>query len=428
MRMVRLLCRELRHRVGNVFLGALAVAAGVSVWAGTVVVLRGYDARTTAFLEQRREQLETALADLRERMRKATLKLSFNLLILPRGQDLKAWHTDGEITGTMPEDYVHQLAQSGIVTVQHFLPIVQKRVWWEEKGRRIVLVGSRGEVPNAHSNPKKPLVQPVPPGTIVLGHELHRSLTLVPGDEVTLMGRTFSVHRCHEERGSIDDITAWIYLPEAQELFGMQGRIHAILALECMCAGMPGVDTFRAEIGRVLPNTDVVELGTKALARAEARLLLGKEARQALADEENSRLALRQAREGFVAALLPVSMLLTILAVAALSVVNVRQRTPEFALLRALGVGGGRILVLVLSRYVLAAVPGAVAGCLVGMAGGAWLAGWLDPVPLAGSPPLLGGSEAAATILAALAVTAGAAWFPALVAARRDPADILSRV
>ena len=285
----RLLLREWRFRAGNALVGAAVVAAAVGVWAGCLVLWRGHETRTTQALDAARRQQAASSAELADAMRRATLKLSFNLVILPEGQDLRAWHADGEIHGTLPEAYVRQLASSDIATIQHLLPIVQRRLWWEEKGRRIILVGTHGEVAQLHGNQKKPLVQPVPPGTLVLGHELHRSLGLKVGDQTVLLGRTFTVHRCHEERGSQDDITAWIDLSEAQELFGMPGQVHAILALECMCARETGVAKFRAEVHRILPHTEVLELGSKALARYEARQELSEAVAAEVTREEAAR-------------------------------------------------------------------------------------------------------------------------------------------
>lgn len=424
---LNLFVTEATYRWRNLLLGLLAVGVAVASWCGTVVLLRGHDARTELYLDAKRATLEKDLAVLKDDMRKAALELSFNLLVLPKGQDLKSWYAEGEIAGSMPESYVEKLADGGIVTVRHFLPIVQKRIVWEEKGRRIILVGSRGEVPNLHMSPRKPLVQPVPPGTIVLGYELHRSLDLDPGDEVTLRGHTFTVHRCHEQRGNQDDITAWIYLDEAQEIFGMEGRVHAILALECLCAGMPGVEKFRREVAGVLPDADVIEFGTKALARAEARLNLHKEIKATLARDKASRAELKRSRLRLAAILVPVVLLVSGVALAALAATNVRHRQREFATLRAIGMGSGTILGLILLRYGLTALPGALLGCLLGNVGGAALAAWLDPVLLPGSAPLLTLADIALAVTVAVVATLAAAWIPALVAAREDPAAVLGR-
>jgi ABC-type lipoprotein release transport system permease subunit len=422
----RVLMRECRFRAGNALAGAAAVALTVAAWAGCLVLLRGSEARTAQALQASREQVQERLAVLQDEMRKATLKLSFNLIILPEGQDLRAWHAEGEIRGTLPGDYVRTLAESGAATIQHLLPVVQKRIWWEEKGRRIVLIGTRGELVHAGSNLKKALVQPVPAGTIVLGHELHRSLGLKAGDSVTLLGRLFQVHRCHEERGSVDDITAWIDLAQAQELLGLGDEVHAIMALECMCAGVPGADKFRAEIRRILPHTDVVELGANALARFEARGKLATEVEQAGQREQAAREALQRSRERMAAGLVPLALLAGMLAVAALALANVRTRGTELALLRVLGWREVQVLGLVLIRYGLAALPGGVAGCALGVMAGAALAAWLDPVALTGARPSLSGSEALGLVAAGVLSALLAAWLPALLAARRDPAPDLN--
>lgn len=418
----RVVLREWRFRAGNALAGALAVGLTVGVWAGGLVLLRGSAARTVQAMGKTRERIRQDLEVFQDEMRKAMLKLKFNLVVLPEGQDLAAWHADGEIRGTLPESYLRTLAESGAATIQHLLPIVQKRVWWEEKGRRIILVGTRGELVHAGSNRKQALVQPVPPGTIVLGHELHRSLGLAVGDTVTLMGRSFRVHACHEERGNQDDITAWVDLAEAQDLLGMRGQIHAVMALECLCAGAPGPDKFRAEIRRILPHTDVVELGVPALARFEARAKLAAEAEAEARRQEEAREALQRSRERVAAGLAPLALAAGMGAVAALALANVRARGPELALLRGLGWREAHILTLVLGRYGLAALPGAAAGCAAGVAGGVLLAAWLDPVRLEGPPPLLTGGEAAALAAAGVLTALVAAWLPALLAARLDPA------
>jgi hypothetical protein len=72
---------------------------------------------------------------------------------------------------------------------------------------------------------KKPMVDPVAPGSIVLGYELHDSLGLKRGDRLTLLGREFTVGTCYAMRGNKDDITAWIHLAEAQEL--LEDQRHA---------------------------------------------------------------------------------------------------------------------------------------------------------------------------------------------------------
>jgi ABC-type lipoprotein release transport system permease subunit len=269
------------------------------------------------------------------------------------------------------------------------------------------------------------MVQPVPPGTISLGYELHRGLDIEVDDQVELMGRQFSVHACHKERGNKDDITAWIYLAEAQELLDKKGLINAILALECLCTG-DALPTIRKEIAGVLPETQVIERGSRAIARAEARMKVEEQARVAIEDEKRGREDLRQAREHMASILTPVVVTACAVWIALLGFTNVRARREEIGILRALGVSSRHILAMFLSRHVLL---GALGGAL-GFAAGVLSAGYFGAAREGTSASMvdMGLSWVGLLVLsvagaAALAVVAG--WIPTMVATRQDPADIL---
>lgn len=423
----RIFLREAVHRPGSVLSGIMAVAIAVGAAVASHTVLDVHDRHTEALLAEVEAETEEAMASLREEMREATLKLKFNLVILPEGQDLREWHEKDYASQYMPEEYVTRLATSRVVTVRHFLPSLQQRIVWPETKRTIILIGSRGEVPNLHKNPLKPLVQPVPKGTIVLGHELHRSLSLQEGDSVRLLGRDFTVHRCHEARGSKDDITAWINLAEAQELLSKEGLINAILALECMCVGVEGLPRVRAEIARVLPGTRVLESGTKALARMEARVRVGRESQMAVEREREGRQRLRRELSRASGLLLPMILITAAAWIAFLGFMNVRDRAAEIGMLRAMGFRSAQILALFLAKPLAISIPGSIMGLILGHVGGvvfsssveSRIGGELYVVP---SPAIL---LTAIALGATIAVLAG--WLPALLASREDPADILRK-
>ncbi|KPK34276.1 MAG: hypothetical protein AMJ65_18500 [Phycisphaerae bacterium SG8_4] len=207
-----LLLREILHRKLNFALGVLSVMVASGSLIGAVTLLRIHDIHTGEILEEKQAKLTANMAQLQDETRKAMLKLGFNVVILPKDQNLSDWYAEDYASKYMPEEYVEKLADSGVVTVRHFLPSLQQKIEWPERKRKIILVGTRGEVPNLHKSPVKPLVQSVPPGTITLGYELHRSMDLKVGDDVELMGKSFKVNGCYTERGNKDDITAWIWL------------------------------------------------------------------------------------------------------------------------------------------------------------------------------------------------------------------------
>ncbi len=422
----KLVTSEILHRKMNFALGVLSVMVASASFIGSVTLLRIHDLRTGQILEAKQEELAKRMAELKDDTRKAMLKLGFNVVILPKDQNLADWYAEDYASKYMPEEYVHKLANSGIVTVRHFLPSLQQKIEWPERKRKIILVGARGEVPNLHRNPVKPLVQPVPPGTISLGYELHRSLDLKVGEKVKLMGKEFTIHTCHKERGNKDDITAWIYLAEAQELLDKQGLINAILALECMCAGMDALPLIRKEIAAILPGTQVIERGSRALARAEARTKVEKEAQAAIEKEKLGRQNLRTVRERLASILTPVIVTACAVWVALLGFTNVRARREEIGILRTLGVSAKGILAMFLSRHILVGVLGGTLGFCAGVLAAVYFSAALE-----GTRIWIAGTDLSVAGLlvlsvggaAALAVIAG--WIPTMTAIRQDPAEVL---
>ncbi|MHC4203158.1 MAG: FtsX-like permease family protein [Planctomycetota bacterium] len=421
-----LLIREILHRKMNFALAVLSVMVASGSLIGSITLLRIHDIHTGRLLEQKQTELEQRMAQLKDDTRKAMLKLGFNVVILPKDQNLSDWYADDYASKYMPEDYVHKLADSGIVTVRHFLPSLQQKIEWPEHKRTIILVGARGEVPNLHKNPVKPLVQPVPPGTISLGYELHRSLGMKVGDSVELMGKKFTVNDCHKERGNKDDITAWIYLAEAQELLDKPTQINAILALECLCVGEDGLPIIRKEIASILPGTQVIERGSRVIARAEARIKVGEEARVAIEKEKVAREDLRTARERLASILMPVVVTACAVWIAVLGFTNVRARREEIGILRAIGVRSRHVMLMFVSRHVLLGVLGGALGFFAGVLAAVYFSTAQEGARIRMTdidlswPGLI---LAAVGGAAALAVIAG--WIPTMVAARQDPADVL---
>ena len=396
-------------------------------------ILAATQVETHSRLVALRADVAKMAADLNEDFRKITKQMGFNIFILPKDQDLGDFYSEGYATELMPEEYVTRLSQSEVITVRHLLPILERKVRWPEQGdRKILLVGTRGEVPVSGAPAKSPILDIVPRGSVVMGYELWKPLSLADGDKVRLLGRQFTVRKRHGERGTKDDITAWINLAEAQEMLNLPGRINAILALQCSCAwaDLPKV---RAEIGRILPNTRIHETHGKALARAEARKRAAEQGRLSLRRaEQEAVLAMRQARDGrarlrgqierFAGILAPLVVVASAVWVALLTWLNVRRRRAEIGILRAIGMRSRRIAGLFLARSVLVGLAGGVLGYLAGL-GAAAMTGERsagDPASAVFQPLVL-----LAVLVAAPALAALASCVPALAAAWQDPAVVL---
>lgn len=420
----RLILREMAHRKLNFLFSLLSVAIAVACLAGAWTLLRSDERRTAQVLAQKQNEVETAGADLQEDMRKIALGLGFNLLILPQDQDLNELHLEGTLSRTMPEEYVNRLAQSNIVSINHLLPSVVKKLTWPEQNFPIILQGTRGEVPDRQVDSRKPLLDAVPPGMIVLGFQVQQRLKLTAGDKVTLLGREFTVLKSHPERGNMDDSTVWIHLAQAQELLGLKNLIHAILAIDCNCAG-ENLTTIRKEITGILPGTQVIQRGPPALARAEARSRAQKTAVDSLELETASRAQLSRQHEQFAAVLVPVVFAGCTLWVGFLAFGNVRERRAEIGILRAIGYRSGQIFAIFLGKAAILGLIGAMLGYLIGaLVGARWGVGDQGIAFPSTWPGLDLGLMAAATGMALVLAVFGS-WIPALWAARQDPANVL---
>ena len=441
----RLVVREIAHRKVNFLLALLSVSVAVGCLVGAWTLLEADEIQTQQILAARELAVEKAVAakqseveeagrQLEDTMRKITKGLGFNILILPENQDRNELNVEGTLTETMPESYVKKLAESRIVTVNHLLPMVMKKMRWEEADRTVLLTGTRGEVPLMHRALKKPLQDLVAPGTLVLGYQLHTDLDFKKGDEVELLSRKFKVAETYEERGSIDDSTVWINLGEAQELLGLQNLVHAILALECNCATVDRVAEIRREIAGILPGTQVIERGTIALARAETRnkakitadaaLAREKQAGEAaLASERANRQQLEQRHADFASMLVPVVVVGCAVWIGFLAFSNVRHRSAEIGILRAIGVRSVQILTIFLAKALIVGLIGATVGYVAGFAV-AVLLGDLPPTGETWSRLFAPGMLVTAVVMAPL-LSGLASWIPAMLAAQQDPAIVL---
>ena len=422
MKIHRLVFREILHRKLSFALGVVSASVAVAGLVAALAILQKHDARTEQIITAKEKETEQQMAKLEDDYRKLMLKMGFNVLILPKDQNLGDLYADDYASKYMPEEYATRLAKSRVVTINHLLPSLQQKVKWPEYERTVLLMGVRGEV-YIQSKQQKPLLEPVAAGTMILGHELARNLALNVGDPTKLMGREFTVSKINAERGNKDDITVWINLPEAQEMLDKRGLINGILALDCTCDTLDRLSRIRAEISLILPDTQIIEYASQALTRAEARQRAATEAEMSIQREKENRDKLRAEREALAAVLVPVVMLGSSIWLGLLVLANVRDRRGEIGILRALGLRSRQLLQIFLSKAIVIGLTGASFGYVAGRVIGVL---WRE-VP--GAPPvstpfvdpqLLLLVLVAAPVLAALA-----SWLPAMSAAQQDPAVVL---
>ncbi len=458
---LRLLLAEIRYRKLNFALGLLAVAIAVTLFVAGPMLVEGYRAETESQSAQwkarvmalerlvstmragmARIETETTgeLARLEKETRRLMRDLGFNLMIVHRDAKMSDFWDADFAAADMPQQYVDRLAADRRLTlVTHLVATLQAKITWGD--RKVLLAGYLPETPQPHLLEKSSMGYNVPRGKVLLGHELGRGKKR--GEPIEVLGRRFLIADVWPERGSKDDITVAMHLEDTQELLKKPKRINQIMALECRC---PGTDlaTIRQQLREVLPDTQITEFQSIAVARAEQRALVEArqkailaemeknlelreqllvEWRETAAQMEASRAKIERLIQTLAERVTPLVVAVSAIWLGLLSLSNVRQRRTEIGLLRALGKGPALIAWLFLGKAVVLGFLGGV----FGLSAGIWLARWLGisaldvPVDLFA----LRYETFFGAVLGAPLISAVAGYLPMLVALRQDPASVL---
>ena len=426
MRIWDLVIKEIRHHKFVFVLCLAAVIIATGILAGELTVLKAHDMQTDFILAEKEKQVAEDMKQMEDYYRSIMKEHGFSLLILPEGQNLGDFYAEGYASKFMPEEYVERLAESNLPGISRLLPAIEQKIrWTEEYNRTILLTGIRGEVLSTMSGATKPrsLVE-VAPGNIALGYELWDSLGLKVGDEIELLGENFEVSECCPQRGTKKDIAVWTDLGQAQRLLGKENQINQIWAVQTYSPN-PDFSSLRADINRILPNTQVIISENEVTALAKAINRAKATAEFSLAAEQEHHSKIRGEMETFASWLIPLVFIVSMALIGMLTLGNVRERRQEIAILRTLGYRSRQVLQIFLAKAFLLGVIGAFLGYAIGFV-----------VAVAFSPAT--GSQAMASLFDArillMALAAApvmsllASWVPAMVAARQDPADILKEV
>ncbi|MCA9264198.1 MAG: FtsX-like permease family protein [Planctomycetales bacterium] len=408
MSVIKLIWLEIVHRKLGFFVALVTITITVAACVCALTLIRS-------------QQLETEkqVAELDDEIRKITKSMGFNVMVFPRDQNLADFHATDFAEKTMPEAYVHKLAESTeVVTVQHLRPALIRKVDWPERNRQVILMGVSAVIPFLHRSPKTPLADPVPAGTMELGNLLAEQLGLKTGDQIEFRGRAFEVGSIHPQQGNKDDITVWIDLATAQEMLELPGQVNMIQALECNCATIDRLAEIDKEISGLLgDDVQVIEMANIAIARAKSRNEV-----QAAGKASVKRI------ERIATFALPAAIAAAGLIVGLLALANVRERRAEIGVLRALGVRSRQLLTLFVGKAVLLGVVGAVFGFGLGYGLGRWSAVrglGPDDVARVTAPELFQPALLAMVMIFTPLLATLASWLPAVSAAAQDPAVVL---
>ncbi len=342
----------------------------VTLFCGTFLVFREYDVYLKERFRDKHAELEKDMHAMWDSYRKMTKKLGFNVLILPKEQNLSDFYAENFASQYMPQWYADTLAQSKSVVVQHILPTLMQKVMWPERKRTVLVYGVQKEKTRIHfpkANKRMPILQAVHTDSLVLGYELWKGFSLSRGDSVSFMNRHFFISKCHEKRGDRDDITIWINLSVAQDLFSKPAQINAILALECRCTvdkNLSNLAKIRQDLSGILPNTQVVEFMSEVLARAEARYGAVKTREEALQQEESYAEKMKTRQFIISASMVGTCLVGVFVCIVILTIIDTRNRRYEIGLLLSLGFEEKIIIILFLDTIIILSLLGSCSGCI----------------------------------------------------------------
>ena len=420
---IRLLVfREIRFNLGGFTAGVSAIFLSLISYLIAVSINADLQINTSNKLQLMKSELNEEVTALEDGIRKSMKGLGFNIYIYPENQDLSAVYERGYGDKTMPENYVSKLANSKIININHLLPRLTEMVDWSEKDRSVLLIGVRGEVPIAYRGPniKKPLINPVKEGSIVLGYELHHAYGLKAGDKVNFLDDEYTVSITHKRRGTVDDISLWMNLSKVQNILNKEDKINAILALECNCESIDRLGEIRNEIHKILPETKIIEKESRALARAEARNLTKFTGEKQMQNFLQSKKELIHIQGIFSFGFVIIICILCSFWISHLTISNINQRLIEIGTFTAIGFGGKKIMILILSRVLLMGLIGGMLAVLLFVITCPNVFGYDVYKNVTNNFSFI-----IIVLIAPLTLAVMSAWIPVLRAVLKDPVDVL---
>jgi ABC-type lipoprotein release transport system permease subunit len=417
----KLLYREIVHRKINFLLSLVAMTAAAILFIAGSTLMGGYQLESEQQLLAMQAKADVALADLDKRTKRIMRDLGFNLRIVHKNTDLSELYAFFDFVD-MPENYVTTLAESPEITkIVHLVATLKKMIELEGKPR--LLVGFAPEATQSHIDQKAPMGFQIKQGTVFLGHLAGVGYKV--GESIEVMGTSFEIADILAPRGTREnDILIALHLKDAQLLLKKEGLISEIVALGCKCKTVDRVEEIMAQLEAVLPEAQVIEHSTRAIAREDQRKLVSKHYQQQMSDYKAGREGILAVLTGMNRYVIPLIVLVCAIWAGLLAWSNVRQRRMEIGLLRALGKDSTGIVSLLIGKALIVGLAGGILGSLLGLmiasqlAQSEFLAVSADNFQ---APTML----LVATIAGAPLLTALASYLPTLAAIQQDPAVVL---
>ncbi len=233
---------------------------------------------------------------------------------------------------------------------------------------------------------------------VLLGSEVAASLSLSPGDSLTIQGRKFVVAAVLRPTGASEDNAIIADLHESQKVLGKEGKI-SMVEIAAFCRGCP-ISEMTLQIAEKFPEAKVTALKQAVMSKM-------------------------QSIEMFKAFSLGISVLVIFIGALMVFVTmmgSVNERTREIGIFRAIGFRRGHVMHIILLE---ALIVGMIGG-LIGFFGGNGIA-WVT-LPFVFKGGAFAGANASLgviSILLSITLSLAASLYPAHKASSLDPSEAL---
>lgn len=396
MRLRTLVLREIFERKSQLFTSFLAILLGITV----IVSIKNISHYSEGAVAQEMDSLGA------------------NVLVLPKSATLQDYYSADMQGGTIPEEYVTQLAISDIEGLDNVSPKLsvpiqlqgknftltgilpknefQAKAAWSGAGIFSRPVGCGASVGMMGSDDKKTLsrkkvIETLEYNEALLGADVAAKLGLKDADKLEVFGKKFTITAVLPQTGTVDDSRIFAHLHTVQELAGKGPVVNAIEIIGCcqeISAGL--VD----KLNRLLPDARVVTVSQIAQSQIKINRMMSN---------------------------LSLMFLVIIVFVGGASIANymyanVFERRREIGTLMALGADSRLVLEVFLLKALLLGGAGGIGGYVLGSI----FAMVLGP-QLAGMRVWPMWELAIAAVGISIGLTLVASYFPARRAARLDP-------
>jgi len=400
--------KEFTLRKTSFMLGSVVVAlvtAGIVVTASGLQSFQGKEKTEYAGHEI---ATKSSVKTMERDYETITRKMGFTHRILPQTQNEADFFNDGFCRRTMAQSNVDRIIGELSQTFDAIVPVIRQKVWWPEARRSVFICGVGTVAGKSAGKINQFLTKPVDSRTILMGFETGTDLHVHTHDAITIRGTSFAVGNVAAQQGSIDDITLWMTMNDAQRVLSSRG-----LCSEVWVWAEPSDNSQLSKLARL---GKVVEMTPRAAVRARSLITAARASGETvLRERQASQIAAahRGAMQKLVSLALGAAALVWIVIV---SFINAHGRMREVGILRALGVRAAGVVALLAGRTCFMGLTGALLGCVLGCVYA--LASAHGPIPV---------GMAAGIVASATALSMVAGIVPACMAVARDPASILIR-